>query len=726
MICGREPLENIKNPPPRVKPIAALSSRLSPKSARFVIFEHECFSIDIITLRLHQQFEAGRKQECCMPSKGKNSWSPNSQKKPDRQPGSPNKKPGMPEGFQFRFSIGYVLITLIAVSFFNYFLFRSDNTVVPYSMFKEKIRSGEIRRVEIDINYYTGYTESRTSEPASPLPVQAKPGVVYKTVPVSDPEFTKLMDEKGVVYSASPREGSAILSLLLNWVLPFAIMFFLWRTLMNRFMGSNSNVLAFGQNRATVVAEGDIRTRFSDVAGVDEAKAELEEVVDFLKNPQKYTEIGGKIPKGVLLVGPPGTGKTLLARAVAGEANVPFFKMSGADFVEMFVGVGAARVRDLFKQAREKAPCIIFIDEIDALGKSRVAGIVGGNDEREQTLNQLLVEMDGFDSTSGLIILAATNRPDVLDPALLRPGRFDRQVLVDRPDINGREAILKIHTKTIKMDPSVDLSKIARSTPGFVGADLANVVNEAALLAVRAGRKKVTEADFHAAIEKVVAGLEKKNRMINPKEKQIVAVHETGHAITAAYTPGADPVRKISIVPRGFGALGYTLQMPLEDRYLVTKDELLGQIDVLLGGRAAEELMFSTISTGAANDIARATDIARRMITDYGMSEKFRNVALTRQSAGLVGIQAPNPFAQKEYSEETQRYVDEEIASIVDARYRRVMELLTRKKDLLEKISTLLLEKEVIEEAEFAELTADASAEVPQNPAAETTAPSAS
>ncbi len=630
--------------------------------------------------------------------------------------GNQNKKPGMPEGFQFRFSLGYVLITLIAVSFFNYFLFRSDNTVVPYSTFKDKIRSGEIRRVEIDINYYTGYTESRTSEPASPLPVQAKPGVVYKTVPVSDPEFTRLMDEKGVVYSASPREGSAILSLLLNWVLPFAIMFFLWRTLMNRFMGSNSNVLAFGQNRATVVAEGDIRTRFSDVAGVDEAKAELEEVVDFLKNPQKYTEIGGKIPKGVLLVGPPGTGKTLLARAVAGEANVPFFKMSGADFVEMFVGVGAARVRDLFKQAREKAPCIIFIDEIDALGKSRVAGIVGGNDEREQTLNQLLVEMDGFDSTSGLILLAATNRPDVLDPALLRPGRFDRQVLVDRPDINGREAILKIHTRSIKMDPSVDLSKIARSTPGFVGADLANVVNEAALLAVRAGRKKVSEADFHAAIEKVVAGLEKKNRMINPKEKQIVAVHETGHAITAAYTPGADPVRKISIVPRGFGALGYTLQMPLEDRYLVTKDELLGQIDVLLGGRAAEELVFKTISTGAANDIARATDIARRMITDYGMSDKFRNVALTRQSAGLIGMQAPNPFAQKEYSEETQRYVDEEIASIMDERYRRVLELLTRKKDLLDRISNLLLEKEIIEESEFAALTTETAPNSPEAP----------
>jgi len=645
-------------------------------------------------------------EESMMPSKGKNNWSPNQQKKPDKNSNGSDKKPGMPGGPQFRFSLGYILIALIVVSFFNYFLFKNDSSVVPYSMFKEKISSGEIKRVEIDSSYYTGYTDLKSSAPSSPLPASTKPGVVYKTVPVSDPAFTALLDQKGVIYSASPREGSAILSLLLNWVLPFVIMFFLWRSLMGRFMGSNSNVLAFGQNKATVVAEGDVKTRFTDVAGVDEAKAELVEVVDFLKNPQKYTEIGGKIPKGVLLVGPPGTGKTLLARAVAGEANVPFFKMSGADFVEMFVGVGAARVRDLFKQAREKAPCIIFIDEIDALGKSRVSGIMGGNDEREQTLNQLLVEMDGFDSTSGLILVAATNRPDVLDPALLRPGRFDRQVLVDRPDMLGREEILKIHSKPIKMDPSVDLSKIARSTPGFVGADLANVVNEAALLAVRAGRKKVKEEDFQEAIEKVVAGLEKKNRMINPKEKQIVAVHETGHAITAAFTPGADPVRKISIVPRGFSALGYTLQMPLEDRYLVTEEELLGQIDVLLGGRAAEELVFHSISTGASNDIARSTEIAKRMITDYGMSEKFKNVALTKRGAGLPGSQQmADPFATREYSEETQRYIDEEIASVVDERYNHVVSLLKEKREMLDRISALLLEKEVIEESEFAALT---------------------
>jgi len=382
---------------------------------------------------------------------------------------------------------------------------------------------------------------------------------------------------------------------------------------------------------------------------------------------------------------------------------VPFFKMSGADFVEMFVGVGAARVRDLFKQAREKAPCIVFIDELDAIGKSRLTGAIGGNDEREQTLNQLLVEMDGFDATSGLIILAATNRPDVLDPALLRPGRFDRQVLVDRPDLIGREAILKIHAKNVKLGEGVDLAKVARGTPGFVGADLANIVNEAALLAVRAGRKKVLQGDFNAAIEKVVAGLEKKSRVMNKNERRVIAFHETGHALTAAYTKGADPVKKISIVPRGFGALGYTLQLPIEDRFVMTEDELLGQIDVLLGGRASEEMVFTRISTGAANDIMRATDIARRMITDYGMSERFRNMALTKRAANAFGI-AAEPMLGREYSEETQRYVDEEIARILSARYSAVLELLNSKREVLEKVAEVLLEKETIEETEFIEL----------------------
>jgi cell division protease FtsH len=476
-------------------------------------------------------------------------------------------------------------------------------------------------------------------------------------------------------------------------------MFFVWRLIGKRMSNPNSNVLAFGQNKATVVAEGDIKTRFVDVAGVDEAKAELVEVIDFLKSPKKYTDIGGKIPKGVLLVGPPGTGKTLLARAVAGEASVPFFRMSGAEFVEMFVGVGAARVRDLFKQARDRSPCIVFIDELDALGKSRTNGVMGGNDEREQTLNQLLIEMDGFDATSGLIILAATNRPDVLDTALLRPGRFDRQVLVDRPDLPGREAILKIHSKSVKFDESVNISKIARGTPGFVGADLANLVNEAALLAVRSGRKKVNQTDFNDAIEKIVAGLEKKSRVINANERKTVAYHECGHALVAAFTPGADPVRKISIIPRGMGALGYTLQLPLEDRYIVSETELFGKIDMLLGGRAAEEIVFGIISTGASNDIARATDIARRMITDYGMSERFRHVALSKR--GLGGPASSEPSFSREYSEETQRYIDEEIARIMASRYAKVVALLSEKRELLDRLEAVLIEKELVEECEF-------------------------
>jgi cell division protease FtsH len=463
--------------------------------------------------------------------------------------------------------------------------------------------------------------------------------------------------------------------------------------------GLGGNVLSVGQNKAVIVAEGDIPTRFKDVAGVDEAKEELVEVVDFLKSPAKYTEIGGKIPKGVLLVGPPGTGKTLLARAVAGEAGVAFFRMSGADFVEMFVGVGAARVRDLFKQAREKAPCIIFIDELDAIGKSRINNIAGGNDEREQTLNQLLVEMDGFDGAGGLIIIAATNRPDVLDPALLRPGRFDRQVLVDRPDLLGREEILKIHSKNVKLSPGTKLSIVARITSGFSGADLANIVNEAALLAVRAGRKLVEQVDFDEAIEKTVAGLQKKTKVLKPEERKLTAYHETGHALTAAFTPGSDPVQKISIIPRGF-ALGYTMQLPVEDRYTMTQSDLLGRIDILLGGRIAEEMISGEYSTGASSDLTKATDIARKMITDYGMSERFRNVALTSRS-GMPGMERQEPLFHREYSEATQQYIDNEIARIVEERYGLVKKLLEKKKALLDTISMVLIEKETLDEKDF-------------------------
>ncbi|PKL23380.1 MAG: cell division protein FtsH [Spirochaetae bacterium HGW-Spirochaetae-3] len=625
-----------------------------------------------------------------MPRKN-DSWNPKNKKKTSK--GNP-----IPPMNNWKYSIAYVFIAVVSISLFNWFVESADSSVVPYSEFKSLVASGRISRIELDSNYYTGYSSAPARQDGRTT--EAGQTSVYKTVPINDPDFTKLLDEKKVVYSAVSREGNALLGFVLNWVLPIGLMFFLWRMLQKRLTGMGSNVLSVGQNKAVIVAEGDVKTRFVDVAGVDEAKEELVEVVDFLKNPKKYTDIGGKIPKGVLLVGPPGTGKTLLARAVAGEAGVPFFRMSGAEFVEMFVGVGAARVRDLFKQAREKAPCIVFIDELDAIGKSRVNGAMGGNDEREQTLNQLLVEMDGFDATSGLIILAATNRPDVLDPALLRPGRFDRQVGVDRPDIVGREAILNIHAKTVKLETATDLKKVARATPGFVGADLANVVNEAALLAVRAGRKKVQQQDFEKAVEKIMTGLEKKSRVMNPDERRVIAYHEAGHAIVAAFTPEADPVQKVSIVPRGFGALGFTLQVPIEDRYIVTQDKLLGEIDVLMGGRAAEDLTFGKISTGASNDITRATDIARRMITDYGMSERYRNVALTRRGAGMIGPSA-EPVMAREYGEETQRYIDETVAETVSVRYDTAMKVLVARRDLLDKLAAELLEKESVDEAHF-------------------------
>ena len=507
-----------------------------------------------------------------------------------------------------------------------------------------------------------------------------------------------------------PRKKNVFVDILLQWVLPFVIFFFMWRFLMKRMgggsgggMGGLGSIFSAGQARSAAVEEGKVTTRFADVAGVDEAKEELVEVVDFLKFPKKYTDIGGKIPRGVLLVGPPGTGKTLLARAVAGEAGVPFFRISGSDFVEMFVGVGASRVRDLFKQAREKAPCIVFIDELDAIGKSRINSM-SSNDEREQTLNQLLVEMDGFDVGSGLILLAATNRPDVLDPALLRPGRFDRQVVVDRPDVKGREQILRIHAKNVKLSRDVDLGAIARTTSGSSGADLANIINEAALLAVRAGRKEVQMVDLNEAVEKGIAGLQKKSRVIKEDERRIVAFHETGHALTAAFTEGSDKVHKVSIIPRGIAALGYTLQMPEEDRYLRTEKELLGEVDVLLGGRAAEEIEFDQVSTGASNDLSRATEIIRRMITDYGMSGRFRNVALSQHGAGY-GLSG-DPKLVRDYAESTQQYIDEEIARAIAERYAVVLSRLREKKPLLEYVATRLLDKEIMEGKEFGEIVA--------------------
>jgi len=644
----------------------------------------------------------------------------NDQKKDKNKGGGPQfpfggpKLPDLKPFGGWKSSIIYIVVLVIGMSLFNFVFLNKVNPTIDFSEFKARIATGEIKRIELTDSYFTGYTtltpRKETGRTSFRSPYMPPPEPVYRTVPINDPDIIKLMDEKGVAYYAVSREGNAILNLIFSWVLPIAFFLLIWRFLMRRLGNIGGNVLSVGQNRAVIVAEGDIATRFNDVAGVDEAKEELIEVVDFLKNPRKYTDIGGKIPKGVLLVGPPGTGKTLLARAVAGEAGVVFFRMSGADFVEMFVGVGAARVRDLFKQARDKAPCIIFIDELDAIGKSRINNVAGGNDEREQTLNQLLVEMDGFNATSGLIILAATNRPDVLDPALLRPGRFDRQVLVDRPDLKGREAILNIHSRPVKLDPSVDLSAVARSTSGFAGADLANIVNEAALLAVRAGRTLVSQKDFSEAIEKTVAGLQKKTRVIKPEEKRLTAYHEAGHALMAAFTPNADPVQKISIIPRGF-ALGYTLQLPLEDRYTVTKSDLLGRIDILLGGRIAEEMISGEYSTGAANDLTKATDIARKMITDYGMSDRFRHVALTSRGMSMTGQeQRQEPSFQREYAESTQQYVDEEIARIIDGEYAKAKGLLEKNRSVLDRVSAALLDKETLDEKEFRALMSEAAA----------------
>jgi len=616
----------------------------------------------------------------------------------------PRKEPPILGPFnkgQFKFSIWFFVLFFVALAVINIFLSRPQDTLIEFSDFKKKIESGEIKRVEMGTQYYIGTPYTRT-EIENGKTIRKEN--IFRTVPVTDPSFITLMDSKGVEYYTKAVQNNYLLDFLFTWGIPILIMVVIWRFFFKRMGNLGSNVMNFGQNKSQLVAEGDVKVTFNDVAGADEAKEELVEVVDFLKNPAKYRAIGGKIPKGVLLIGPPGCGKTLMAKAVAGEAKVTFFRISGADFVEMFVGVGAARVRDLFKQARAKAPCIIFIDELDAIAKSRVT-VIGGNDEREQTLNQLLVEMDGFDSVSGVIVLGATNRPEILDPAIMRPGRFDRQVIMDRPDVSGREAILKIHSANVKMDKTVDLNAVAKGTPGFVGADLANIINEAALLAVRAGRDKVNQKDFDEAIEKIMAGLQKKNKLINPKEREIVAYHETGHALVAAFTRGADPVHKISIVPRGIGALGYTIQLPTEDRFLMTKDELLGKVDVLLGGRVAENLIFNQVSTGAANDLEKATEIVRKMITDYGMSEKFKNVVLQTRKNSILGERAElGSGVTREYSEHTQQYIDEEVAKIINVQYESVLLLLKEKLEVLKKVALKLLEIETMDAKMFQSL----------------------
>ncbi len=522
-----------------------------------------------------------------------------------------------------------------------------------------------------------------------------------------EPDVAARLEKYGVPYRRVVE--SNILGTLLSWVLPAVIFFAVWFFLFRRFaekQGMGGGFLSIGKSRAKVYVETDTGVKFDDVAGVDESKDELREVVDFLKNPQEYGRLGARMPKGVLLVGPPGTGKTLLARAVAGEAGVPFFSISGSEFVEMFVGVGAARVRDLFEQARQKAPAIIFIDELDAMGRARGAFPGGGHDEKEQTLNQLLVEMDGFDPSSGLVIIAATNRPEVLDPALLRAGRFDRQVLVDRPDRLGRIEILRVHARKAKLAPDVDLEQVAALTAGFSGADLANLVNEAALAATRRKGDAITQADFTLAFERIVAGLEKRNRVLNPKERETVAFHEMGHALLTRALSGADVVHKVSIIPRGIGALGYTMQRPTEDRYLMTREELQNKISVLLGGRAAEQLVFGYFSTGAADDLARATDIARDMVTRYGMDEWLGHVALEAQRPRFLDVPAA-PARGVEISEATLQRIDEAVRGIITRAFERATAVLHINREVLERSARALLERETLDEQMLDELTAD-------------------
>ena len=620
--------------------------------------------------------------------------------------GGPRKINPIPLLAVFVFIVGTLLII-------NHIMSSSrDGETIDFSSFRQMIDRGDIDTVIVGDTYFIGYKSNGPQDSMSSggnaflrlFGMGGTDRLEYRTVGFLTEEFITFMNTKGVTYSREVKRSGVFLQILLN-CLPLIILVVIYIVMFKKMgggLGGMGSVFGVGGGKTKAVSEGKVKTRFDDVAGEDEAKEELVEVVDFLKQPKKYTDIGGKIPKGVLLVGPPGTGKTLLARAVAGEAGVPFFRISGSDFVEMFVGVGATRVRDLFRTAREKAPCIIFIDELDAIGKSRVNNL-GGNDEREQTLNQLLVEMDGFDNEKGLIILAATNRPDVLDPALLRPGRFDRQVVVDKPDVKGREAILKIHAKNVKIDQSVDFSALALATSGLAGADLANIVNEAALLAVRNGRKLVISEDFDEAIEKTQIGLQKKSRVVKEKERHIVAYHETGHALVAAFTPGSDPVHKITIIPRGIGALGYTMHRSEDESFLKSRNELVGEVDVLLGGRAAEQIVFGEVSTGASNDISRATAIFKSMITDYGMSEKFRNVTLGKSGRGY-GFGAQEPELVREFSEDTQKYIDDEIARLMDERYSHVLDLLGKHKELLDYIAKRLLEKETVEGKEFEEI----------------------
>jgi len=604
----------------------------------------------------------------------------------DKRPGDRRAvpRPGRPGG-----PIWYVLGFLMLMALAQAYFLAPAGRQVSYSEFKTAVRGGQVAEVTVGEQTIRGTFKADVNGSRT-----------FSAARIEDPRLLEELDATGVRYTGELM--NRWLPEVISWVIPLVLLFALWSFFFRRMGGAEGGVMSFARSKHKVFAEDDVKVSFADVAGVDEAEQELKEIVEFLKTPKKYTALGGRIPKGVLLVGPPGTGKTLLARAVAGEAKVPFFSMSGSEFVEMFVGVGAARVRDLFNQAEQKAPCIIFIDELDALGRARGGNPMGTHEEREQTLNQLLAEMDGFDSRKAIIIMAATNRPEVLDPALLRPGRFDRQVLVDKPDVKGREQVLAIHTKQVKLGPDVDLRIIAARTAGFAGADLANLVNEAALLAARKDKTAVERSDFEDAIDRLIAGLEKKRVMSN-KEREIVAYHEAGHALVATMIPGMDPVHKISIVQRGFGALGYTMQLPLEDRYLMQRRDLLNQLAVLLGGRTAEEIALGEISTGAQNDLQRATDIARAMVTEWGMSDLLGAINYDGHKRSKF-LDIPIGPERGAYAEDTARLIDSEVKRIMTDAHGQARDILAGHREDLETVTRRLLEQEVMEGDELRRL----------------------
>jgi cell division protease FtsH len=630
----------------------------------------------------------------------------------------------LPNRQKTQFSLIYLFIALMVVLSVQSWLRAPQTVDIPMSQFLALVREGKVLKVTLGEREIQGIAKpgSLPTPPPGPGdrlrallgPQEGPTAFTTARIPATeDYQIVRELESAKVEFSG--RIESTFWRDLFSWVVPLIIMAALWLFLMRRMGGGPTQALSFGRSKAKIYDRKELKTTFADVAGVEEAKAELMEVVDFLKNPKKYQRLGGRIPKGVLLVGPPGTGKTLLARAVAGEADVPFFFLSGSEFVEMFVGVGASRVRDLFEQAKEKAPCIVFIDELDAIGKTRAGntGFLSGHDEREQTLNQLLAEMDGFDSSKGVIIMAATNRPEVLDAALMRAGRFDRQVVVDRPDVKGREAILLVHARNVKLAPSVDLHVLAARTPGMAGADLANIINEAALLAARKGKEAVDMADLEEAVDRVVGGLERKSRVLSEKERDIVAHHEIGHALVASSLPQADPVHKVTIIPRGVAALGATYQLPLEDRYLLTRSELEDRIAVLLGGRMAEEVIYGEVSTGAHNDLERATELARLMVMQYGMSEQLGPMTFGggQQAMFLRGSGLPQ---EREYSEESARRIDAETRAIIDRIYDRVRDLLTTRKRVLVEAAAELKQKETLEGDRLRELLAGEPAGVPR------------